>query len=126
MNKKYLIHYGIDGQKWGVRNGPPYPLSPSSHSAAEKRANKKAWKTAKKERRKNARDKSKVDSMSNKELNDQINRIRMEQQYKDITKTEFEKGRDSVVKLIVAATAIELGKESFKKLVKKGIEIIAA
>lgn len=23
----YLSHHGIKGQKWGVRNGPPYPLS---------------------------------------------------------------------------------------------------
>ncbi|MBP5597480.1 MAG: hypothetical protein J6Y02_19060 [Pseudobutyrivibrio sp.] len=22
----YLVHHGIKGQKWGVRNGPPYPL----------------------------------------------------------------------------------------------------
>ena len=22
----YLAHHGIRGQKWGVRNGPPYPL----------------------------------------------------------------------------------------------------
>lgn len=25
--KNELYHHGIDGQKWGVRNGPPYPLS---------------------------------------------------------------------------------------------------
>lgn len=24
--EEILKHYGIDGQKWGVRNGPPYPL----------------------------------------------------------------------------------------------------
>lgn len=34
----YLAHHGILGQKWGKRNGPPYPLEPSDHSAAEKKA----------------------------------------------------------------------------------------
>ena len=24
----YLSHHGIKGQKWGVENGPPYPLNP--------------------------------------------------------------------------------------------------
>ena len=35
-----LQHSGIPGQKWGQRNGPPYPLKPSAHSAAEKKAMK--------------------------------------------------------------------------------------
>lgn len=26
MEKYYLAHHGIKGQKWGVKNGPPYPL----------------------------------------------------------------------------------------------------
>ena len=33
----HLEHHGIKGQSWGVRNGPPYPLKPSQHSAAEKK-----------------------------------------------------------------------------------------
>lgn len=28
-----LFHHGIKGQKWGVRNGPPYPLEKSSKSS---------------------------------------------------------------------------------------------
>ena len=24
--QSYLCHHGIDGQKWGVKHGPPYPL----------------------------------------------------------------------------------------------------
>lgn len=34
----YLAHHGIINMKWGHKNGPPYPLAPSAHSAAEKRA----------------------------------------------------------------------------------------
>lgn len=30
-----LVHHGIKGQKHGVRNGPPYPLSAAQRSAAE-------------------------------------------------------------------------------------------
>lgn len=37
----YLMHHGIKGQKWGIENGPPYPLNPSKdYSAAEKKLNK--------------------------------------------------------------------------------------
>ena len=25
----YLVHHGVEGQKWGVHNGPPYPLDSS-------------------------------------------------------------------------------------------------
>ena len=31
-------HHGILGQKWGQKNGPPYPLDASDHSASEKKA----------------------------------------------------------------------------------------
>ena len=34
----FLAHHGIAGQKWGVRNGPPYPLSAGQHSAKERKA----------------------------------------------------------------------------------------
>lgn len=35
--RNYLAHHGIKGQKWGDRNGPPYPLRPGAHSVAEKK-----------------------------------------------------------------------------------------
>ena len=33
-----LEHHGIKGQKWGDKNGPPYPLGSKDHSASEKKA----------------------------------------------------------------------------------------
>ena len=36
-----LSHHGILGQKWGKRNGPPYPLDVGDHSTSEKKA---GWK----------------------------------------------------------------------------------
>lgn len=33
-----LQHHGIPGQKWGQKNGPPYPLDKSDYSAAERKA----------------------------------------------------------------------------------------
>lgn len=44
----YLQHHGILGMKWGVMNGPPYPLSASRKSWSERRAEKKDAKWAKK------------------------------------------------------------------------------
>ena len=34
-----LSHHGIKGQRWGKKNGPPYPLDYESHSSSEKKQN---------------------------------------------------------------------------------------
>lgn len=38
FESNYLMHHGILGQKWGHKNGPPYPLDASDHSSSEKKA----------------------------------------------------------------------------------------
>lgn len=38
--RKQLYHTGIPGMKWGVRNGPPYPLGVKDMSASERRERK--------------------------------------------------------------------------------------
>lgn len=36
-DEDYLEHHGIKGQKWGVKNGPPYPLKGGDYSESEKK-----------------------------------------------------------------------------------------
>ena len=68
----YLQHWGILGQKWGQKNGPPYPLGSSQMSRAERRAEKKDAKWARKRYDKIY---SKAYKPSKKELSEAINEI---------------------------------------------------
>lgn len=43
-SSEYLAHHGILGQKWGKKNGPPYPLSGGQYTATEKKQLKAARK----------------------------------------------------------------------------------
>lgn len=47
FESNYLAHHGILGQKWGKKNGPPYPLDAGGHSASEKKA---GWRKSLKEK----------------------------------------------------------------------------
>ena len=60
--KNELYHHGILGQKWGKRNGPPYPLGASDHSEAEKKA---GW-------RKSLGKSESVDTRALKTYNDEV------------------------------------------------------
>lgn len=42
MQSNELYHHGILGQKWGVQNGPPYPIGSGEHSKSEVKAGWKA------------------------------------------------------------------------------------
>lgn len=71
----YLCHHGIDGQKWGIKHGPPYPLDK---------------KTAK-----SIKNSGKV-TINIKNLNDNdlqriINRLNLEKQLKELTKEDTKK-----------------------------------
>lgn len=63
---KYLSHHGIEGQKHGVRNGPPYPLSAKTFSKAEKRAGAVVSRWASKSKK----EKEEADSMIKNAKND--------------------------------------------------------
>lgn len=43
MNKTYLMHYGIKGMHWGVKNGPPYPLKAAYDNPKAMSDDMKSW-----------------------------------------------------------------------------------
>jgi hypothetical protein len=67
-----IYHHGILGQKWGKRNGPPYPLGAGDHSAFERKAGWKKNLDGKNPKEYNKANRSKETS-SNKRMNNKSN-----------------------------------------------------
>lgn len=79
MNKKeYLKHWGIPGMKWGERNGPPYPLSSSQMSSEE--------------RKHRINDKLTLKDKSDDELKKEVSRMKLEKEYRDLSKSSVING----------------------------------
>ena len=79
-----IEHHGIDGMHWGVRNGPPYPLSQEKHAKVVRSAKKEESKTSKasdKSSRNSSIDESAYSGLQN-EYNDAMNEMAdLERQY---------------------------------------------
>lgn len=137
----YFYHHGIDGQKWGKRNGPPYPLNRDSIGRVikKKKSNSEPKGPAKsamsfdeaKERAKNsgrARDVIRYrDTMSNQELSEAVNRInwymRLDEFNAKQTKTAFDRLDSYMKKLNTIANWAETISKIYKLMpdsVKKG------
>ena len=84
MNENYLAHHGIDGQKWGQRNGPPYPLL--RNAAGQLKAKAQAKRKAKAE--KAAEEKAKQHEAFKKYLRE--NPEKLYKHRNDLTKEEVD------------------------------------
>lgn len=98
-----LYHWGIKGQKWGVRR---YQNKDGTLTSAGKKRSKR---------------KNDVKSMSDQELRANINRIQMEKQYKKLTKKEASAGQKFVAG-IIAASATAVVTPYVTKYMKQGLE----
>lgn len=94
-----LQHHGILGQKWGVQNGPPYPLSSSQKSSSEKRKNKRSTPKTKEEILKSGTVKEIIeirDELTEQEIRNAINRISIDQQLDRLRQNEINAGFDKI------------------------------
>ena len=89
----YLAHHGIKGQKWGKKNGPPYPLDEEDHSAAEEKA---GWKKS-------------LDKVKT-EVKKQVQKITPDKKEKENDKEKFwTDDRKKMAKRIAIGTAVVAG-----------------
>lgn len=100
--EEFLAHFGVKGMRWGVRGGKGTPSADSARSTTVRTTVKKSG----------------VKSVSNKDLQDAINRMQLEQNFKRLTTNER-----SPVTRFIASTLQEVGKREIqtqvaKKLVK--------
>lgn len=84
--KSQILHHGIEGQKWGVQNGPPYPLD--SYLSTGKSLRKAARKEAK---------------IGSKEYKDAKQKVKMAKINKNYAKDQYDsvKGKFGIMANIV-------------------------
>lgn len=141
MNETTLQHWGIKGMKWGVRR---YQNKDGTLTALGRKREKEMsdkLKSAKKENealkkeneilKKNvqgARPKG-VSEMSDAELRERVNRLNMEQQYKQYvsslypeTKSRGEKFVNKLINDVLVPAAVEVGKNTVKNLMSNAVK----
>jgi uncharacterized membrane-anchored protein YjiN (DUF445 family) len=95
----FLEHYGVKGMRWGTKKANREPASSESATSAAIRARAKT---------------SSVKALSNKELQDAINRMNLEQQFKRLSTNER-----PVVTRFIASTLQEIGKREVQAQIAK-------
>lgn len=113
FESNYLAHHGILGQKWGHKNGPPYPLDAGDHSASEKKAGYKKsisgdGRDSQKKKRSN-RDKKNLAKELKSSLKDHG---------KDISAEEYDKIRDNVLSKVVTDDVKKTLRDKYEKFNK--------
>lgn len=132
MGKNELYHHGIEGQKWGKRNGPPYPLSKSESRAIKRQAKIQAkQEKIMRKRGVSAATASKyAKQMTDEQLNSIIDRLKREDTYKELVKKKEIKKSKPVISFNKEQKQPNTDPNSFKNtsksILSSGAKTVAA
>ena len=115
----YLMHHGVQGQKWGVRryqnaDGTRTNLGKKRYYKTDKGYNKK---TSSKSNSKPA------SKMSNKQLKRQIERKQLEQRYNELNDAQISRGRQKVMNIIRDYATVAGAVATTAAILKTGYQI---
>lgn len=101
----YLQHHGIKGMKWGVRryqnkDGSLTPAGKKRETRLERKNDRKQNKSIKQERSYAAKNRR---NLSDSDLDARINRLKKEQQLRELTDADLRPGRTAVRKFIATS-----------------------
>lgn len=130
MEYNELYHYGVKGMKWGVRKAPVRSGRTTTKSKKTKRSffgfkkNEPTAKTVKtsvtkKEEAPKPKPKT-VKDMSDSELREAINRLKLEEEYNRLSPKQVSTGK-SFVDRVATNILLPAGEDVAKQLVKSGM-----
>lgn len=146
MDNTTLEHHGIKGQKWGVRRyqNKDGSLTPAGKKRVAKLQEEYSSLTGKKpgsdksssaktsssknEQKKETEEpkRKSVKEMSDAELNAAVNRLRLEQQYSQLSPKEISAGKafaNKVFKDVLVPVATDVAKQALTKQLKKALDL---
>lgn len=121
----HIAHHGIDGQKWGVRKGPPYPLKRGAAKVKSGYKKWRKWQNGNKEKVKNKAREIKEHQVQNRPTPSDIHKMSDEEIMKRTKRLEAERNLYQVS---------QYGKSNVEKILldgategaKRGVAIVVA